>query len=397
MMRIDTERSSAADHLVSTLAEIAAVLESPRDLNVRVARALELLEKLVPYSRCALLMRGADDHRVIAVPVASDNGALQAYLTASLLFLEGNGTRPAPLKDGARLALPIIGLEQIIGVLVVEHPRPDAYEPRHLRLLSAVASQLGSYLTLARLHEESAQHANVLRERSDQLRDAARFREEFIGIVGHDLRDPLSAINMAAQLMQEQAASAEQRDALAARILRSSARMTRMIDELLDFTRGRLGSGLPVSKAPTDLADVARQVTDELMGTKPDARIDLRTSGDTTGVWDADRLARMLSNLISNALRYRAPDTVVRVNVRGGARETSIEVHNHGDPIPDEEIATIFEPFRRAPSAHAKSTEGLGLGLYIARSIAQAHAGTIKVRSCREEGTTFTVCLPRQS
>jgi signal transduction histidine kinase len=342
-------------------------------------------------------MRGADDHTVIAVPVASDNGALQAYLTASLLFLEGTGRRPAPLEDGARLALPIIGLEQIIGVLVVEHPRTDAYEPRHLRLLSAVASQLGSYLTLARLHEESAQHANALRERSDQLRDAARFREEFIGIVGHDLRDPLSAINMAAQLMQDQDASAEQRDALAARILRSSARMTRMIDELLDFTRGRLGSGLPVSKAPTDLADVARQVADELVGTKPDARIELRTSGDTTGVWDADRLARMLSNLISNALRYRTPDTAVRVDVCGAERETSIEIHNHGDPIPDEEISTIFEPFKRAPSAHAKSSEGLGLGLYIARSIAQAHAGSVKVRSSREEGTTFTVCLPHHS
>jgi signal transduction histidine kinase len=397
MMRMETGRSTAADHLVSTLAEVAAVLESPRDLTVRVARALELLGKLVPYCRCAVLMRGADDHTVIAVPAAPDNVALQAYLTASLLFLEGKGRRPEPLKDGARLALPIIGLEQIIGVLVVEHSRADAYEPQHLRLLSAVASQLGSYLTLARLHEESAQHANVLRERSDQLRDAARFREEFIGIVGHDLRDPLSAINMAAQLLQEQDASGLEREALAARIQRSSARMTRMIDELLDFTRGRLGSGLPVSKAPADLGDVARQVADELIGTKPDACIDLRTSGDTTGVWDADRLARMLSNLISNALRYRAPDTPVRVDVRGGVHETSIEIHNLGDPIPDEEISTIFEPFRRAPSAHAKSFEGLGLGLYIARSIAQAHAGSVKVRSSREEGTTFTVCLPRGS
>jgi signal transduction histidine kinase len=394
MMRMDSEPSAPADHLVATLADIAAVLESPRDLSVRVARALELLGKLVPYCRCAVLKRGADEHTVIAVPVGSDNVALQAYLTASLLFLEGKGARPAPLKDGARLALPIIGLEQIIGVLVVEHPRADAYEPRHLRLLSAVSSQLGSYLTLARLHEESAQHANVLRERSDQLRDAARFREEFIGIVGHDLRDPLSAISMAAQLLQEQDASKEQRDALAARILRSSVRMTRMIDELLDFTRGRLGSGLPVSKAPVDLAEVARQVVDELRGTKPDACIDLRTSGDTTGVWDADRLARMLSNLISNALRYRTPNTPVRVDVCGGARETSMAIHNHGEPIADEEIATIFEPFRRASSAHAKSSEGLGLGLYIARSIAQAHAGSVKVRSSREDGTTFTVCLP---
>jgi signal transduction histidine kinase len=394
---MDSERPTAADHLVSTLAEIAAVLESPRDLAVRVARALELLGKLVPYDRCAVLVRGADDHTVIAVPAVSDNSALQACLTASLLFLEGKGRRPDPLEDGARLALPLIGLEQIIGVLVVEHLRADAYDSRHLRVLSAVASQLGSYLTLARLHEESAQQASLLRERSDQLRDAARFREEFIGIVGHDLRDPLSAINMAAHLVREHGSSPEQREALAARILRNSARMTSMIDELLDFTRGRLGSGIPVSKAPADLADIVRQVVDELSGTKSDASIDLRTSGDTTGVWDADRLARMFANLISNALRYRAPGTAVRVDVCGGPRETSAAIHNHGEPIPEEEIATIFEPFRRAPSAHATSSEGLGLGLHIARSIAQAHAGTVKVRSGREEGTTFTVSLPRFS
>ena len=396
MTRMNIEPSAAADQLVSTLAEIAAVLESPRDLAVRVARALELLGKLVPYCRCAVLIRGADEHTVIAVPAAPDNAAVQAYLTASLLFLEGKGTRPEPHADGARLALPIIALEQIIGVLAVEHRSADVYEPRHLRLLSAVASQLGSYLTLARLHEESAQHASLLRERSDQLRDAARFREEFIGIVGHDLRDPLAAINMSAQLLRDKDGPKHQRDALAARILRSSARMSGMIEELLDLTRGRLGSGVPVSKAPADLAEIARQVVDELRGTKHDARIELITSGDTTGVWDAGRLARMLSNLVSNALRYRAPGTAVRVDICGGARETSVEIHNHGDPIPDEEISTIFEPFRRALSAQARSSEGLGLGLYIAKSIAQAHAGSVKVRSSREEGTRFTVSLPRQ-
>lgn len=392
---MDTERAAAADHVVSTLADIASVLESPRDLSVRVRRALELLAKLVPYDGCAVLVRGADDHSVIAVPDAPDNMGLQHYLTASLSFLDGKGARPEPLKDNARLALPIVGLEQIIGVLAVEQRRADAYEPRHLRVLSAVASQLGSYLTLARLCEETAQQASLLRERSDQLRDAGRFREEFIGIVGHDLRDPLSAINMAAHLLHEQGNSKVRRAALSARILRSSARMTGMIDELLDLTRGRLGEGLTVSKAPADLADIARQVIDELSGTRPDARVDLATSGETTGVWDADRVARMLSNLISNALRYRAPDTAVRVAVSGGAQETCVDVHNQGEPIPREDIATIFEPFRRAASARAKSSDGLGLGLYIAKSIAHAHGGSVTVRSSRQEGTTFSVFLPR--
>lgn len=393
-MEMDTQRATASDRLVSTLAEIATVLESPRDLPVRVRRVLTLLAKLVPYARCAVLLRGVDEHKVIVVPEAQDNGALHAYLTTSLLFLDGKGKRPEPLKDGERLALPVVGLDQIIGVLVVEHSRSEAYEPRHLRLLSAVASQLGSYLTLARLHEESAQQAALLRERSDQLRDAARFREEFIGIVGHDLRDPLSAINIAAHLLQEDGIADEQRAALGARITRTSGRMTKMIDELLDFTRGRLGGGMPVSKAPADLAEVARQVIDELSGSRPDANIELNTSGDTSGAWDSHRVGQMLSNLISNALRYRAPDSVVRVVVSGDQSNVSVDIHNDGDPIPEEDVATIFEPFRRASAAH-KSSEGLGLGLFIAQSIAHAHGGSIKVRSSVDDGTTFAVSLPR--
>lgn len=394
-MEMDTQRPTVSDRLVSTLAEIATVLESPRDLPVRVRRVLTLLAKLVPYTRCAVLLRGVDEHKVIVVPETQDNGTLHAYLTTSLLFLDGKGKRPEPLKDGERLALPVVGLDQIIGVLVVEHSRSEAYEPRHLRLLSAVASQLGSYLTLARLHEESAQQAALLRERSDQLRDAARFREEFIGIVGHDLRDPLSAINMAAHLLQEDGIADEQRAALGARITRTSSRMTKMIDELLDFTRGRLGGGMPVLKAPADLAEVSRQVIDELSGSRPDAKVELSTSGDTTGAWDTHRVGQMLSNLISNALRYRAPDTAVRVVVCGDHSNVSIDIHNDGEPIPEEELAAIFEPFRRA-SAARKSSEGLGLGLFIAQSIAQAHGGSIKVRSSVDDGTTFAVSLPRE-
>lgn len=393
-MEMDTQRATAADRLVSTLAEMAAVLESPRDLPVRVRRVLTLLAKLVPYTRCALLMRGPDEHKVIAVPESHDNGALQTYLLTSLLFLDGKGRRPEPPTDGERLALPVVGLNQIIGVLVTEHSRSGAYEPRHLRLLSAVASQLGSYLTLARLHEESAQQAALLRERSDQLRDAGRFREEFIGIVGHDLRDPLSAINLAGHLLLEDGLPEEQRATLAARITRTSARMTKMIDELLDFTRGRLGGGMPVSKAPADLAEVARQVIDELSGSRPDANVELDIRGDTTGAWDSDRVGQMLSNLISNALRYRAQDTIVRVSVSGDPSNVTIDIHNDGEPIPQEELGTIFEPFRRASAAH-KSSEGLGLGLFIAQSIAHAHGGSVKVRSIAGEGTTFAVCLPR--
>ena len=392
-MEMDAQRATASDRLVATLAEIATVLESPRDLPVRVRRVLALLAKLVPYTRCAVLIRGADEHKLIVVPDAQDNGALHAYLTTSLLFLDGKGMRPEPLEDGERLALPVVGLDQIIGVLVVEHSRNETYEPRHLRLLSAVASQLGSYLTLARLHEESAQQTALLRERSDQLRDAARFREEFIGIVSHDLRDPLSAINMAAHLLQENRIADDQRAALAARITRTSGRMTKMIDELLDFTRGRLGSGMLVSKAPSDLAEVARQVIDELSGSRPDANVELNTSGDTTGTWDAHKIGQMLSNLISNALRYRAPDTTVRVVVCGDQSNVTIDIHNDGEPIPEDELAMIFEPFRRASAAH--NSEGLGLGLFIAQSIAQAHGGSVKVRSSAHDGTTFAVCLPR--
>ncbi len=216
------------------------------------------------------------------------------------------------------------------------------------------------------------------------------FRERFMGILGHDLRNPLQAIVFvtAALLKQEDTTAAQAR--LLQRINGSAARMGRMIGDLLDVTRVRLGGGLPLSPAPAQLGDVARQVIDELRAANPGRAVQLAAE-DVSGTWDADRIAQVISNLVGNALEHGPPDRPVRVSVRRDGDGAVVAVSNEGAPIAPEVLPGIFDPFVRG--APAIRPGGLGLGLFIAQHIVAAHRGTITVASAPAE-TTFTVWLP---
>jgi PAS domain S-box-containing protein len=224
----------------------------------------------------------------------------------------------------------------------------------------------------------------------NQERTLAEFREMFIGIVGHDLRNPLGSIDMAATLLIQRG-HLDQRDAeTAARILRGSQRISRMITQLLDLTRARLGGGLPIERAPTDLDEVCRNVVEEF-----GASIQLEVEGDVTGIWDPDRLAEVLSNLAGNAIEYRTPGTMVIVKARGDGADVVVEVSNQGEAIPPNVLPFIFVPFRRARQREKSPTGNLGLGLYIAHQIVLSHCGTLDVH-CADGTTTFVVRLPRR-
>jgi phosphoserine phosphatase RsbU/P len=225
----------------------------------------------------------------------------------------------------------------------------------------------------------------------------AELRERFIGILGHDLRNPLNTIMVSAAVLETTMGRAEddrQRLALQ-RISTSTRRMARMIDDLLDFTRARLGGGFPIQLASCDLAALCQQVTDELLGARPDARIDLSREGDCAGSWDVDRLAQVISNLTANALDHGNGDQPVSVHVDGRRQDVlRVEVVNHGPRIPPEVLPHIFEAFRRAGADTRERSSGLGLGLFIARQIVQAHGGDISIDS-DDHATRFTVVLPR--
>jgi signal transduction histidine kinase len=242
--------------------------------------------------------------------------------------------------------------------------------------------------------QELADEADAAKKRAEEnereLRAVAEFREMFIGILGHDLRNPLGSIVVSAALLLRRGHLDEQDGETAARIIRSSQRITRMITQLLDLTRARLGGGLSIEPKPTDLREVCRNVVEEFEET-----IQLEVEGDVTGTWDQDRLAEVLSNLAGNAIEYAAPGTVVIVKAHADGAEVVVEISNQGDPIPVDVLPFIFEPFRRAQQREKSATGNLGLGLYIAHQIVLSHGGTLDAHSA-DGTTTFVMRLPRR-
>jgi signal transduction histidine kinase len=162
-----------------------------------------------------------------------------------------------------------------------------------------------------------------------------------------------------------------------------------MIDDLIDFTRGQLGGGIPVSRAGADFAAICRAAIEELRAADVKRDIVFEHDGDLHGVWDAERVHQAISNLIANAVHHGTGTVSVRAEAQ--ADQVALTVHNFGPPIPPQQIAGVFEPFRKAGT----SSKGLGLGLYIVKEIVRSHGGTVEVKSSADEGTTFVSRWPR--
>ncbi|WP_437756215.1 ATP-binding protein [Sorangium sp. So ce1389] len=239
----------------------------------------------------------------------------------------------------------------------------------------------------------------VERTTSAELRRDVALRELFIAILGHDLRTPLSAVRFATAtlLKHEDVTAAVAR--LVQRIAASNDRAVRMVEDMLDLTRVRCHGGLPVEPKQVDLRSICRQVTVELELSHPEHTIRLKAHGDGHGMWDPGRMEQLMSNLIGNAVHYSPPEEPVLVELRGQDQAVVLEVSNRGSPIPPELLPVIFDPFRRGDQQHEdmRRSKGLGLGLFIAKAIVDAHGGSIEVTSKPEQGTTFRVMLPRSS
>ena len=220
-------------------------------------------------------------------------------------------------------------------------------------------------------------------------------RNLMLGMLGHDMRSPLQAIQMTAKLLSALNAG-EKVSQAARRLITSGARMHNLLDDLLDFNRIQLGLGIRFHPTQTDLAAAVSDVVRELRAAYPGQPIDLRTSGELIGAWDVNRLQQLLSNLIVNALTHGAPDAPVDVEVTSEPREVRIRVTNRGPAIGSADLAEIFQPLRRGAVSEAASDKdrGLGLGLFIASEVAKGHGGRIEVAS-DPAGTSFTACLPR--
>lgn len=229
---------------------------------------------------------------------------------------------------------------------------------------------------------------------AETQRRQAEFEQHLVGIVSHDLRNPLSVIRLGASALLR-----EERDARTTktivRINSSADRAIRLVGDLLDFTQARLGGGIPLDPKKLDIRTLVAQVVEEVEAIYPERTVRVEASGDGEATWDGDRMAQVLTNLVTNALKYSSPDTPITVRTTGAEKAVEITVHNEGVPIPRAAFPLLFEPMKRAASSFDRANRSVGLGLYIVKHVVDAHGGRVTVTSNAEAGTTFTVQLPR--
>jgi K+-sensing histidine kinase KdpD len=338
-------------------------------LQLTVNRAADLLE-----SPATVLM------------LANDDGVMTIRASAGGVELD------TPCADGSHienlqlalgvsadrfLGVPLVVGGDVMGILAVALPQHRESADDQEWLLSALADQAAVALEKSRLDERG------------------RFRDRLIGIVSHDLRNPLNTILLGASILLGS-------DELSAYSLKTLTRMQsaaeraeRMISDILDYTQAHLGGGIRVDRKATDLGPIFRQVLDEIELSHPEHQFELVLVGDTSVELDADRIAQVLGNLMSNAVNYSQPGTRVRVELRGDASSITFAVHNHGSVIPPDRLRDIFQPMQQVTPETGRGHRSVGLGLYIVESIVTAHRGAIGVTSTEADGTTFSVTIPR--
>jgi K+-sensing histidine kinase KdpD len=307
----------------------------------------------------------------IVIDQVADDDVYCSHPTPAMYGFQSYISMPIFLKDGS-----------FFGTLCALDPKPAKLKnPGVMGMFKLFAELIGFHLdTVRRL---ATAEASLL-----DARAAAELREQFIAVLGHDLRNPLASIGAGTQLLQKAALDDTARS-LVAMMDKSVARMSMIINNVLDFARGRLGAGLALNRATTALAPVLKQVVDELQTTHPERIIE--TEFHLTGpvLADRSRISRLFSNLLSNALTYGAQDKPVRVKATTDGR-FELTVCNEGPPIPAATMDRLFQPFARGDD---QSTQGLGLGLYIASEIARAHGGKIEATSTVDE-TCFKFSMP---
>jgi len=354
----------------------------------------DLEENLLAFS--ALLRR--DDVEVLTASSGSEALKLLMVHDVALALLDVQ----MPKMDGFELAELMRGSERTREVPIIfvtatardQHRLFKGYEsgavdflykPIEPHILESKAN------VFFRLFRQKQQLAQQLQEQTETL----RLNEMYTAVLGHDLRNPLSAILMAAHMVQHQSDDETVRGT-AKRILASGKRMTRMIDDMLDLARARLAGGIPLRVSDSDLGESVQRVVREYETAFPDRHIVVQHHGDLTGAWDAERLAQVASNLIGNALQHGAADGAVEVTLDGSDPAALIMSVGNVGSVPPRVLPHLFEPVQGGQREPGQN-QGLGLGLYIVQQIVQAHAGRVELQSADAGRIVFQVKVPRRS
>ena len=281
---------------------------------------------------------------------------------------------------------------EFFGTLCTLDSNPKDVSEKNIEIFSLMAKLIA--------HELEAEEQR--RELDEALKFANQTNEtraRFMGILGHDLRNPLNTIVMAATLQQGGELTADKNAQMAEKIVRTSRRMQYLIEDLLDASQTAQNNRILINKKPGDLRDICEPVIEEFQLAHPNRKIDFFAPETCLGEWDEGRFGQVLSNLLSNALSYGSSHFPIKVNLIGDRDRVVLQVNNQGEIMSEEVKKNLFTAFWRGAKKVGinANSSGLGLGLYIVKQIVEAHGGTISVESNREYGTTFTVIFPRHS
>jgi signal transduction histidine kinase len=230
---------------------------------------------------------------------------------------------------------------------------------------------------------------------STYAREVRQSRDRFLAILGHDLRTPIGAIMTSTRFMLDLGDLRDPYLTLVSQMESSARRMNRLVGDLLELTRTRMGDSIPISRATVDMAILVQEVVDEVSASYPTYRFEISTTGDLRGAWDGERLLQALINLVSNAVHHGVADRPITITAAGSDDEVAVTVHNEGAAIESDRMDHLFDAMKEIQPAGMRDRRHLGLGLYIVDKIVAAHAGRIDVQSSNGGGTTFSIHLPR--
>ena len=316
-------------------------------------------------------------HHSVVIDKASEDPLYRDHHTPRLYQFESYIAVPIFRTDG-----------RFFGTICALDPNPAPLKS------STIQSTMESFARMLALQIEAEENLQKTEVALKQERETAELREQFIAVLGHDLRNPLFAISAGAEMLLRKLPD-EANLKRARHILTSARRATKLVDDVLDFARGSLGRGIPVNIEPCpDLEDALRHVISEVQNVHPDRSIQ-SSIGDLHSVHcDRERVAQLLSNLVANAVAHGDPDGPIDISAQINEGKFVLSVKNQG-LIAEDALPHLFRPYSRPASGTPRT--GLGLGLYIASQIAQSHGGKLDVVSTEQQGTTFTFSLPARS
>jgi len=402
-------RSSPVGSVARTLYDIAQGFDSPLDTEPRLRRALKLLRRIVPYHQCALLEAAAGESRLVVEPNSrEEREALNPVLARFLTVLTDdakrgadtgslNVTHLAPLIAPSHLAVPIVGVDRVLGVLFVRDGKPDAFTDVHLQLLSVVASQIAAYLTACRLHKQDAQIASEHEAARAKAVAENRAKDEFLAMLAHELRNPVAAIRNAMQTIRDKAERNPDLQQATDVVEQQVKHLAWLLDDLLDVSRLTRGK-IALRKETVALQTIVAEALETARGV-----IDPRGHAVSVSLpeeplrFEADptRIIQIVGNLLDNAAKYTPRGGEISVRGYYERGEVVLRVRDTGIGISPEMLPRVFDLFVQSDPFLARSEGSLGVGLTLARTLVELHGGSINAHSeGAGRGSEFVVRLP---